>query len=59
MFHRDTKKQRSTELSQPIQRTFSKDHDISGEYDGWVGVSQDRNTQARSKKGKKAWHLQG
>ena len=40
------------------QRIFSKDHDILGEYDRWVGARQDRNTPAKSER-EKAWHLQG
>lgn len=41
-----------------IQRTFSKDHDISGEYDRWVEVKQARNTPAKPQR-EKAWHLRG
>lgn len=37
-----------------IQRTLSKDHDISREYNGWVAVSQGRNTPAKFHKGEKA-----
>lgn len=42
-----------------IQSTFSKDHDISSECDGWVGVSQGRNIPPKSQKEEKAWYLQG